>query len=254
MPTRTRPTAPYLPDDSAFLRSAEPAPAKARGPRSRKGRVQRGKTPSGKGSGGCAPSYEKNLRGRVGGPSQRRNVDPGSPLALLPGRLFHPPFRAPRIVSAPSPRLFPRCFARHSIRSCAARFQPAFAIQPPSCGALPAPKPRFESKLRRELPRFDRDSTSKLHRAFPGPGQAFSGTAGRGKNAQNGTKRIEWLPAPHAERVGVGLQGPRARVPRPSPALPPPPRPEQGPQASACAWRTGGSAGTPPPRRRPRAG
>ena len=129
-------------------------------------------------------------------------------LALLPGGCFIHPSRAARTVSASGPRLFPGCLERHSSRSCAARFQPAFALQPQSCDALPAPKPRFQSKLRRDPSRVNLDSTSKLYRAVPSPGQAFPGTAGREKNARNETNRIE----PAAPRAGPAGGLPRPRL------------------------------------------
>ena len=95
----------------------------------------------------------------------------------LPG-LFHPPSPRPLF---PIWRLFRGCLARHSSRSCAARLKPAFAPQPPSCAALYPRNPRFKSKLHPIPSPFNLDSTSKLHRAFPGPGEPPPGTEGAGK-------------------------------------------------------------------------
>ena len=137
------------------------------------------------------------------GPAQPRCGCRACPAAW---RLFHPPSPAARIVPVPGPRLFPGCFARHSFRSCAARLEPAFALQPPSCAALLPPPPRFESKLRQAPLRFNSDSTSKLHRAFSDPGETFPGTgpAGKKRAERNETNRMV-PPLPMPRGLGSGL-------------------------------------------------
>ena len=118
--------------------------------------------------------------------------------------LFHPPSPRPLF---PIWRLFRGCLARHSSHTCAARFQPAFASQPPSCAPLPAPKSRFESKLRPAPSPVNLHSTSKLHRAIPGPGHALPGTGGPGKKSEerNQTNRIAARAGPQRGWCG-GLQ------------------------------------------------
>ena len=79
MHTHTPPTTPRIHPTIRRSYEGRACPCEGRGTSLPEKGESRGGHPSGKGSGGCAPSYEKNLRGRAGGPNQRRNADPKSP-------------------------------------------------------------------------------------------------------------------------------------------------------------------------------
>ena len=115
----------HSPDDSSFLRRQSLPLRRPANLAPRKGGVQRGTPPFGKGSGGCAPSYEKNLRGWAGGPNQRRNAGSSSPPApaLFPFVDFTPFF-----TGADGPR---------SARALADTTCPPFStVSTPPSGAL----------------------------------------------------------------------------------------------------------------------
>ena len=129
MPTHTRPTTPRIHPTIRRSCTGRACPCEGRGtPPPVKGE-SRGGTPLFLGaasrSGGCAPSYEKYLRGRAGGPNQRRNAGSSSPPApaLFPFVDF-----APFFTGAAGPR---------SARALADTTCPPFStVSTPPSGAL----------------------------------------------------------------------------------------------------------------------
>ena len=241
-----------------------------------------------------ALSLSKGRPERAGHPQQTRRSPrvPSLPFPQPPPSPTLPPCphpHRPRPVGATLVVALPLSCQCRPI--CRLFHTPAFSADFPICAAPPAVPPLFRapfvSYLRPAVPTRDCKTTRKLD---PLPARPFERTnrscaqprrettsiqpqsyaelfrartsrsqARRAKRKTRGTKRNEsnGSPLSPCQRVEERGQGdsPRARAPRPSPAPPPrPPRPTQGPRASASACRTGGSAGTPPPRRRPTAG
>ena len=127
----------------------------------------------------------------------------------------------PCLFRAPPPqlffpiwRLFPGCFARHSIRSCAARFQPAFATQPPSCAAFWPPRTTVPIQAAPSPAAMQPRVNLKAAPSIPGPWRAVPrhGRPGKKREERHESNpiacdklRVQGLPCPCPCRHAVTL-------------------------------------------------